>query len=156
MADLGSCFTTSYILSNKQQLAAVSLRLHTGSSQPSFIVCLCLRISKPSTSSSHFRLLYRLGSVAPGKTRVGDDLGLFHTGHPRASVPTGQLQTTSKHHHPAPEQLILYREWKFVVSNHSQSLQLTGLGKSLPLTYQQQSRFNYKRSVYSAHTKGTP
>ena len=42
-----------------------------------------------------------------------------------------------------------------MVSGHSQSLQLTALGKSLPLTYQQQPRLNYKK-VYSAHTKGTP
>ena len=42
-----------------------------------------------------------------------------------------------------------------VVSGHSQLLQLTGLGKSLPLTCQQQPRLNYKRRVYSAHTKDT-
>ena len=33
-------------------------------------------------------------------------------------------------------------------------MQLTGLGKSLPLICQQQSRLNYKRRVYSAHTEG--
>ena len=43
-----------------------------------------------------------------------------------------------------------------MVSGHCQSLQLTGLGKSLPLIRQQQPRLNYKRRVYSAHTKGTP
>ena len=43
-----------------------------------------------------------------------------------------------------------------MVSGHSQSLQLTGLGKSLPLTCQQQPRLNYKRRVYSGHTKGSP
>ena len=43
-----------------------------------------------------------------------------------------------------------------VVSGHSQSLQLTGLGKSLPLICQQQPRLNYKRRIYSAHTEGTP
>ena len=32
-----------------------------------------------------------------------------------------------------------------------QSLQLTGLGKSLQLTCQQKSRLNYKRRVYPAH-----
>ena len=42
-----------------------------------------------------------------------------------------------------------------VFSGHSQSLQLTGLGKSLLLACQQQSRLNYKRRVYSAHMKGT-
>ena len=33
---------------------------------------------------------------------------------------------------------------------------LSVLGKSLPLISQQQPRFNYKRRVYSAHTKGIP
>ena len=43
-----------------------------------------------------------------------------------------------------------------VVSGHSQSLQLTGLGKSLPFICQQQPRLNYKRKVYSAHMEGVP
>ena len=43
-----------------------------------------------------------------------------------------------------------------VVSGHSQSLQLTGLGKSFPLICQQQPRLNYKRRVYLAHMKGIP
>ena len=38
-------------------------------------------------------------------------------------------------------------------NGHSQSLQLTGLGKSLPLTCQQQPRTNYKRRVYSAQKR---
>ena len=44
----------------------------------------------------------------------------------------------------------------FVVSGHSQSLQVTDLYKSFPLICQQQPRLNYKRRVYSAHTKGAP
>ena len=43
-----------------------------------------------------------------------------------------------------------------MVSGHRQSLQLTSLGKSLPLTCQQQPRLNYKRRGYSAHMEGTP
>ena len=43
-----------------------------------------------------------------------------------------------------------------MVSVHSQSLQLTGLGKSLPLICQKQPRLNYKRRVYSVHTMGAP
>ena len=43
-----------------------------------------------------------------------------------------------------------------MVSGHSQSLQLIGLDKSLPLICQQQSSLNYKRRVHSAHTKGSP
>ena len=40
-----------------------------------------------------------------------------------------------------------------VVSGRSQSLQLTGLSKCLPFSYQQQLRLNYKRRMYSAHMK---
>ena len=122
-----------------------------GSRQARFTVWLCLGISKPSTSSSHLILLYSLGTVALGKTQVRADLGLHHLGNPRASTPSGQLQTTSEHHHPA--QQILHGGWRFAVSCHSQSLQLTGLGESLPLICQQQPRLNYKTRVYSAHTK---
>ena len=126
-------------------------------SQTRFIAWFHLGISKPHTSSHHLRLLYSSGRVAPGKTQVGADLGLHHPGNPRANAPSGQLQSTSEHHHPVPVQLlILHREQRLVVSGHSQSLQLTGLGKSLPLIWQQQPRLNYKRRVYSAHTKSAP
>ena len=124
-------------------------------SQTRFTAWLHPGISKPHTSSHHLRLLYSSGRVDPGKTQVGTDLGLHHPGIPRAFAPSGQLQTTSEH--PLdPTQLILHRWWRKVVSDHNQSLQLTGLGKSLPLTCQQQSRLNYKRRVYSAQKKGTP
>ena len=129
-------------------------RPSTSSSQPIFIAWICLGISKPSTSSNHLRLLYS-GSMAPGKTQVAADPGLHHLGNPRACAGSGQLQTTSEHHHPAPAQLILHRGQRLVVSGHSQSLQLTGLGKSHSLICQQQSRLNYKKREYSAHTKGT-
>ena len=92
---------------------------------------------------------------APGKTQVGADIGLHDLGNPRASIPSGQLQTTSEHRHPAPGQPILNGGWRLVVSGHSQSLQLTGLDKSFPLICQEQPRLNYKR-VYSTHMKGTP
>ena len=120
------------------------------------IVCLYLGISKPSTSSSHLILLYSSGRVALGKTQVGVDLGLHHPGNPRVSAPSGQLQTMLEHHHPAPAQLIFHGQQRLVVNSHSQSLQLTGLGKSLPLICQQQLKLNYKRRVYSAYTKGAP
>ena len=132
----------------------VSPRLSTSSSQPRFTASLCLGISQPSRSSSHLRLLYSSGRVLLGKTQVGADLGFQHSGNPMASAPSGQLQTTSEHHHAALAQLILHRGQRMVVSGHSQLLQLTGLGKSLPLTCQQQPRLNYKRRVYSAHTEG--
>ena len=56
---------------------------------------------------------------------------------------------------PAPAQLILRGGQSLVVSGHSQSWQLTGLGKSLPLTCQQQPSLNYKRRVYLAYMKNT-
>ena len=117
------------------------------SSQIRFTAWLHLQISKPSISSSHLKLLYRSGRVAPGKTQVGADLGLHHPGNPRASAPGEHLQTMWAYHHPAPAQLILHRGQRLVVSGHSQSLQLTGLGKSLRLICQQQSRLNHKRRV---------
>ena len=43
-----------------------------------------------------------------------------------------------------------------VVSGHSQSLQLTGLGKSFPLICEQQSKLNYKRRLYSVYKQGAP
>ena len=130
-------------------------RPSTSSSQPIFIAWICLGISKPSTSSNHLRLLYS-GSMAPGKTQVAADPGLHHLGNPRACAGSGQLQTTSEHHHPAPAQLILHRGQRLVVSGHNQSLQLTGMGKSLPSICQQQSRLNYKRKVYSANMEVAP
>ena len=87
---------------------------------------------------------------------MGDDLGLHHPENPKASTLSGQLQTMSEHHFPAPAQLILHRVPRLVVGGHSHSLRLTGLDKSLPLTCQQQSMLNYKKRVYSAHMKGTP
>ena len=77
-------------------------------------------------------------------------------GNPPTPAASGQLQTTSHHHHPAPAQLILHRRWSLVVSGHNQSMQLTGLGKSFPLTCQQQPSLKYKRMVYSAHKKCVP
>ena len=131
-------------------------RLSTSSIQPRFTAWLLLGISKPTTSTSHLRLLYSSGTVVPGKTQVGGDLSLHHPENPRAYAPSGQLQTTSEHLYPAPRQLILHGVWRLVVNGHSPSLPLTGLGKSLPLTCQQQPRLNYKRRLYSAHWKGVP
>ena len=85
------------------------------------------------------------------------DLGLHQLENTRACTPSGQLQSMSEHHLPALPQLIFYGGGRWVVSGPSQSLQLTGLSKSLLLTCQHQSRPNYKQRVYySAHTKGTP
>ena len=88
---------------------------------------------------------------------VGADLVLQPPGKPQ-SVCT-QWTATDHVGEPPPclphPQLILHGGWRLVVSGHSQSLLLIGLGKSLPLTCQHQPRLNYKRRGYSAHTKGT-
>ena len=78
-------------------------------------------------------------------------------GKPRACVPSGTHgSTTWEYHHPAPAQLIIYSGQRLVVSVHSQSLQLTVQGKSLPFIYQQQPKLSYMRRVYSAHMRGSP
>ena len=131
-------------------------RHSTNSSQPRSTAWLCLGISKYSTSSSHLRLLYSSGKGALGQNTGGGDLGQNHPGNPRACVPRGQLHTMLEHHHTATAQLIFHGGWRLVVSGYSQSLQMTSLDKSLPITCQQQPRLNYKRRMYSANMKGVP
>ena len=65
----------------------LSPRYGTSSSQPRFSAWLRLGVSKPSSSSSHLRLLYSSGRVALGKTQVGADLGLHHPGTPEPAHP---------------------------------------------------------------------
>ena len=101
-----------------------SPRPSTSSRQARFTAWLHLRISKPYTSSSHLRLLYSSCRVAPRRTQVGADLDMNHPGNPKTSALSGQLQTTSEHHHPASAQLILHGGQRLVVSGHSHSLQL--------------------------------
>ena len=113
---------------------------------------LHLGISKPSTSSSHLRLLHNSGRVTQGKTQVGDDLGLHHLGNPKASAISGQLQIMSEHHHPTPAQLTQHGGQRLEVSGHSQSLQLTSLGKSLPLICQQHQDHTTKTQSQSSST----
>ena len=134
----------------KQETAGLSEpQDSTSSSQASFTAWLCLGISKPSTSSSHLRFLYISGRVAWAK-QVGVDLGTIQE-------PQGQgTHWTATDHIRAPPQLILHGRERLVVSDHSHSLQLTGLGKFLLLICQKQPRLNYKRMVYSARTKSTP
>ena len=129
-------------------------RPSTNSSQPRLTAWLCLGISK--TPAQGVTILHCFRRTVPGKTQVAAALGLHHLGNSRACVPSRQLQTTSEHYHPAPVQFILHRGQRLVVNGHSQSLQLTGLGKSCPFTCQEQPRLNYKRRVYSAHMKDAP
>ena len=118
----------------------------TSTSQTRFTVWLCLGNYKCSTGSSHLRLLYSSGKVAPSRTQVGADLGLHHPGNSRASTTSGHLQSMSEPLHPAL--LILPGGQRLVVSGHSHSLQLMDLGKPLPLICHQQPWLNYKRRVY--------
>ena len=115
-------------------------RAGTSSRQPRFTDWLHLGISKPSYKWQPSQITLQLRQGALGKTQVAADLGLHHLGNPKANAHSRQLQTTSEHHHPAPVQLILHGGRKLVVSDHRQTLQLTGLGKSLPLNSQQQPR----------------
>ena len=105
--------------------------------------------------NSHLRLLYSSGRVALGKTQVRNDLGLPHLGNPRASAPSGKLQTMSEHHNPALGQLILHGGQRLAVSGHSQSLQVTGLSKSLPLILAA-TKAQLQEEGIPTHTKGTP
>ena len=75
---------------------------------------------------------------APGKTQMGADLGLHHLGNPGACAPSGQLQTTLEHDHPAPAQMTLLGGWGLVVNGHSQSFQLTGLAWPIAIKAQLQ------------------
>ena len=69
----------------------------TSSSPPRLTGRTHLCISKPSTNSSHLRLLYSSGMVAQSKTQVGTDLGLHHLGNPRATqwTATDHIRTPS-------------------------------------------------------------
>ena len=129
----------------------MSPRPSTSSNQPTFTAWLLWGISKPSTSSTHLRWLYSSDRVASGKTQVGADLGLHYLGNPGpAHIVDSYIGAPS----PCPCTADPPQGQRVVVSGHSQSLQLTGLGKYLQLTCQQKSRLNYKRRVYSAHTTG--
>ena len=130
----------------------MSPRTSTSSSQPRFKLGFAWESPSPAQlATSHIAL--SSGRVTPGKTQVGIDLGLHLPGNPRS---IRQLQTTLENHYTASAQLIYHRGHRVVVIGHTQSLQLTGLGKSLPLICQQQPRLNYNRKVYSVHRKGTP
>ena len=133
---------------------SLCLLLSTSSSQPRFTLGFSWESPSPALVAAISRLLYSSGRVAPGETQVGADHGLHHLGNPRASAPSGQLQTMSENHHPAPAQLIFHRGQKLVVNGHSQSLKLTGLGKTLPDIFQQQPRLTYK-SILSPHSRFT-
>ena len=129
----------------------MSPRLSTGSSQLRFTAWLCLGISSPAQVAAISGCFIAQSGWPWAKHRWGLILAWPTQENPGASPPSGKLQTMSEHLHPAPTQLILHGGWRLVVSGHSQCLQLTSLGKSYPLTYQQQSRLNYKRRLPSAH-----
>ena len=105
--------------------------------------------SPPAAISDHC-VAYAQG--APDRTQMEADLGLYHLGNPRACTPSGQLQTTLEHHPITSTS----HGGRWLLARGQPVLQLSGLGKSLPLTYLWQSRLIYKRREYSAHTEGTP
>ena len=63
-----------------------------GHLQPRFTAWIPLEISKPSSSRLHLRLIYTSGRVSSGKTQVGADLGLHHSGNLRASAPIDHVR----------------------------------------------------------------
>ena len=134
------------ILSNKQHQASVSPqhpyvllsgpRPGSNNSQPRFTAWLHLGTYSPARYWPSSDCFVVHANWAPDRTQVEADLGLHQPRNPRACAPSEQLQTMSEHHHPAPVQLILHGGWRLVIHGHSQSLQLTGLCKSLPLIFQ--------------------
>ena len=92
----------------------------------------------------------------PRQNTMGVTLAFTTQETPELAHPVDSYRPCWCTHHPTPAQLILYGVQKSVVSGHRQSLQLTGLGKSLLLICQQQPRLNYKRRMYSAYMKDAP
>ena len=116
------------------------------------------------------QLVFTWESPSPAQVAAISDCFVGYAGWPLAEhrvgltlacttqeIPGQSTQWTATDHVRAPPPCPCTADppWREEVGGHSQSLQLTGLGKSLPLTCQQQPRLNYKR-VYSAHKKGTP
>ena len=118
----------------KQQLASVSPRPGISSSQISFTPWLPLEISKPRRSSSHLIFIAQVGWLW-AKHRWGLTLSCTTQGTPE---PVHPVDSYRPHWSitPAPALLIIHGGQMLVVSGQSQSLQLTGLGKSLPLICQ--------------------
>ena len=137
----------------------------------------------PKEVTDIFILLCSLCLVVLGRTQMEVVLDLLLLGGPRGRSLSVQLQSTSKHHYPTISKsntfkgrtqqeskpaegspalwkgpfahVILHCGQRLMVTGHSQSLQLIGLGKSLPLICQQQSRLNYKARVYTGLMVGT-
>ena len=105
-----------------------------------------------SISSSHLKLPYSLGRVALGETQWGLMLALTTQETPGPAHPVVIYRPLL----PCPCTADPSQRARLVGSGHSQSLQLSGLGESLPLTGQQQPRLNHKRRVCTAHMKATP
>ena len=133
--------------------------------------------SRPSTRSSQSRStawLFTWESPSPAQVAAISDCFIVHAEWPQAehsgdwfqpALPRKPqslcTQWTATHHvealPPCPCTADPPQRVEVGVSGHSQSLQLTGLGKYLPLTCQQHQRTTTRRGrrVYSAHMKGT-
>ena len=121
-------------LSNTQlpYLLLIGPRLCTSSSQISFTSWLPLGISKPSTSSSHLRVLYSSCRVATAEYRWGLTLACLIRETPEPAQPGDRYRphrrTTTLPPHSGSS--MERGGWGSVVR---QPLQLTDLGKSPPI-----------------------
>ena len=93
------CQTSSLWPHHAPYLPLCSPRSGISGSWPWFAAWPLLGTSKSRTSSGHLQIA--CGAHVrrpPSKTQLVVDLGLYFPGGPRASSPSGQLKTTSKHH----------------------------------------------------------
>ena len=107
----------------------------------------------PALAAATCGSVYSLCQGVPDREQVEADLGLYHSGNPRVCTPRRQLQSTLEYH---PTTSTSHGGRWLLARGHSQAYQLSGLGKSLPLTCQQQSGLIYKRREYLAYMKDTP
>ena len=119
-ASLSKPLAPIHFVKGSQALSAVSI-----DSQLFF----SLESLSPAQVAAICRLLYSSSWWPWAEHRLG--LILACTRQPHSLRIQWTEQTLLEHHHLSPAQLILHGGWRLVVSGHSQSLQLIGLGKSL-------------------------
>ena len=122
------------------------------SRQIKFTTWFHLGISKPSTSSSHLRLLYSSGWLPREKHRWRLTVACTTQETPGPGHP---VDSYSRAPPPCPCTADPPRRTEVGAQWSQPILAADCLGKSLHLIYQQQPKLNYKRRVYSAHMKGT-
>ena len=128
----------------KQQLASVSPqswylllsgpRHDTSSSQPRLTLGFTWESPSPAQVPAISDCFIAQAEWHWEKYRLGLTLVCTTWESPEPTHPVDSYrphQSTSNH--PAPTQVIFHRGWMLVVSSHSQSLQLAGLSKFIPL-----------------------